>query len=44
MEEQRNWQDQYNNYDGYDRDCPFTPEQPSMDKEIDDNTTKMLAL
>jgi len=41
MEEQRNWQDHYNEYKGYDRDRPFTPEQSNMDKDTNDTNEKL---
>jgi len=33
MEEQRNWNESYNEYDGYDWDQPFTPEHTTMELE-----------
>jgi len=42
MEDQRWWQDEYNGYDGYDHNHPFTPEQPNMDEDINDTTNKRL--
>ncbi len=43
MEEQWHWQDQYNDYDGYDWDWPFSPEQSKMDKETDNHNNDMHA-
>jgi len=31
MEEQHNWNEHYNEYDSYDHDRPFTPENSNMD-------------
>jgi len=33
MDDQRKWQDSYNEYDGYDRNWPFTPDQSQMDED-----------
>jgi len=33
MEDQRKWQDSYNEYNGYDHDWPFTPDQLQMDED-----------
>jgi len=33
MEEQHNWQDSYNDYDGYDQEWLFTPNQMHMEAE-----------
>jgi len=44
MEEQCNWQDSYNGYEGYDRDQPFTPDQMHMEAENYDTTNDTLAL
>jgi len=40
MEGQRHWQDHYDNYKGYNRDQPSTPEQSNMEEDTDD-TNKM---
>ncbi len=42
MEEQRNWNKHYNEYDGYDRDWPFTPEHSNMESEQYDYNNDML--
>jgi len=41
MEEQQQWQDQYNNYEGYDQDRPFSPAQSHMEEETEDQQIKM---
>jgi len=42
MEEQRNWNESYNEYDGYNWDQPFTPEQENMESEQYYYTNDML--
>jgi len=42
VEEQRNWNEHYNEYDGYDRDQPFTPEHSNMKSEQYDYNNDML--
>jgi len=37
------WQDSYNNYDSYDRDRPFTPDQSNMEEDNYKTTNDMLA-
>jgi len=44
MEEQQRWQDSYNNYKGYKRDRPFTPDQLHMDEDHYDTANDTLAL
>jgi len=44
MEEQCNWLDSYNGYEGYDRDQPVTPDQMHMEAENYDTTNDTLAL
>jgi len=42
MEEQQNWNESYNEYDGYDREWPFTLEQEIMELEQYKFTNNML--
>jgi len=42
MEEQQNWNENYNEYDGYNREWPFTPEHTNMESEQYDNNNDML--
>jgi len=42
MEEQRNWNKSYNEYDGYNREWPFTPEHATMELEQYDYTNDTL--
>jgi len=41
MEEQQNWQEQYNEYDGYNRDWPFTLEESHLESNNCNNTNDM---
>jgi len=40
MEEQWQWQDQYNDYDRYDQAQPFSPMQSHMEEETNDQQNK----
>jgi len=42
MEEQRNWNESYNEYDRYNQDWPFTPEHATMESEQYNYTNDML--
>jgi len=42
MEEQQNWNESYNEYDGYDWEWPFTPEHATMESEQYNYTNDML--
>jgi len=44
MEEQQRWQDSYNEYNRYDRDRPFTPDQLQMEEDNYNTMNDMLAL
>jgi len=35
MEEQQNWNENYNKYNGYDRECPFTMESEQYNNNND---------